>query len=622
MSYINQTDYKVVLPQGAVSLPWTIPNPNANVDAFGRPRASSPHTFFNSDFEYDASPLWFVSSLVGTGTVAKTSGESSVLLSTGGTALGAGAVYQSKQYFRYEPGKARFIIHSGYIGAQKTGVTSRIGNFDTNNGVYFEMDGALGMSVNQRSNTSGSVVNTRVLQANWNIDKMDGTGSSGVTLDFSKTQLFWIDFQWMGTGHVRFGFFVNGSNVAVHEIYNNNVFTSPYTNTATLPVRWEIFNTTGGAASSTNIKCVCNSLVNEGSPELAPSYIRYTASNAKNSVAVDGTEVPILSISPRLAFMGLPNRVHNVMEQLAVACVGGNSAFYKLIYNGTLTGASFQNVDTNSNMTYDTAATSISGGIVVASGYATSAAQMISESLDKLKLPLTVNYDATVADVYSVVCTSVPNSTNATCTATLTSTAWNAVALELRTLPSGVASVGGAHNAESAGATTLTATYSPTAGNAAVVVFNTGAAVTALVVKDNLGNTLIAGPTSGTLAQFYQFPIPSGVTGYIATWTTARQASIAVQEYSGVVSVNTNPTPNTAGATSATASITSLMLSAADFLVVGFGDVASNTLTGTVGNQRQQTLGSATTAPIVLMDAVPAPGISNCSAKLSWIELR
>ena len=112
------------------------------------------------------------------------------------------------------------------------------------------------------------------------------------------------------------------------------------------------------------------------------------------------------------------------------------------------------------------------------------------------------------------------------------------------------------------------------------------------------------------------------MTGYIATWTTARQASIAVQEYSGVVSVNTSPTPNTAGATSATASITSLMLSAADFLVVGFGDVASNTLTGTVGNQRQQTLGSATTAPIVLMDAVPALGISNCSAKLSWIELR
>lgn len=620
MAYLNQTDYKVVLPQGTVGLPWTIPNPNANNDSFGRPRSSAPRTFFNKAFEYDAEPLWFVSALTGSGSVARTPGESSVLLSTGGTVAGSGAIYQTKQYFHYEPGKGRMVIFSGYMGAKNLNVRQRVGNFDTNNGVYFEMDGTLGASVNQRSNTSGSVVNTQILQANWNIDRFDGTGPSGVTLNFANTQLFWIDFQWMGTGHTRFGFFVNGYMQACHEVYNDNIITSPYTNSASLPMRCEIINT-GTAASSASMKWVCCSLINEGSPEEAPSYLRFTASTGTNFVSVV-TSTPILSIQPKLTFAGSVNRVELVMEQLATACVGGNSAFYQLVYNGTLTGASFSSVDPNSGVNVDTSATSISGGTVVATGYATTGAQMISESLDKLVLPFTLDYTGTIPDTYTLVCKSIPVSSAATCTATLTSTAWNAAALELRTGLSGIASVGGAHNSESAGATTLTATYSPTAGNAAVVVFNTGAAVTALVVKDNLGNTLIAGPTSGTLAQFYQFPIPSGVTGYIATWTTARQASIAVQEYSGVVSVNTNPTPNTAGATSATASITSLMLSAADFLVVGFGNVASNTLTGTVGNQRQQTLGSATTAPIVLMDAVPAPGISNCSAKLSWIELR
>ena len=401
---------------------WLIANAGANNDAFGRPRSSAPKTFFNSDFEYDASPLWFVSSSVGTGSVEKTSGEASILLSTGGTASGAGVVYQTKQYFRYEPGKGRFVVFSGYIGAQSANTRQRLGNFDSNNGVFFEMDGTLGMSVNQRSNTSGSVVDTKYLQMNWNIDCMNGTGPSGVTLDFSKTQLMWIDFQWMGTGHSRFGFFVNGYMVAAHDIYNDNVITSPYTNTATLPMRAEIFNT-GVAAGSTNMKWICCSLVNEGSPEIAPSYLRFTASNNTTSIAVAGTPIPILSIQPKTTFASQPNRIHNVMEQLAVECVGGNSCFYELVYNGTLTGASFVSVDPNSGMNYDTAATAISGGTVVASGYATSASQMIFEALDKLQLPFTLDYTGTIPDTYSIVCQTVPGIGPTTSGLTFTSSA-------------------------------------------------------------------------------------------------------------------------------------------------------------------------------------------------------
>ena len=594
-------------------LPWQLQYPAAAQDSFGRTRTSAPKTFFNSDFEFDTNPLWFVSSIVGTGSVAKTSGESSLTLSTGGTASGAGVVYQTKQYFRYEPGKGRFLVFSGYIGAQTNNVRSRMGNFDSNNGVFFEIDGTLGASVNQRSNTSGSVVDTKIAQTNWNVDKFDGTGVSGVTLDFSKTQLMWIDYQWMGTGHTRWGFFVNGYMMACHEVYNDNTIVSPYTNTACLPMRAEIFNT-GIVASASTLKWVCCSLVNEGSPEIAPSYISFRADNGINFSPISSTLTPILSIQPKLMFAGIANRVHMMLDKLGVAALGGSNIFYQLVYNGTLTGASFQSVDPNSCINFDTSATSISGGTIVLSGYATSLSQMIEESLEKVVLPFTLDYNGVNPDTWTLVCQATPASTNATCTATLTSALWNAVSIELK----GGVAVGGAHNAESAGATTLSVTYSPTMGNAAIIMFNSGA-VTGLVVKDNLGNTLSAGPTSGTLASFYQFPVPAGVTSYVATWTTARQAGIAVEEYSGVSSINAALPGNTASATSATASITTAMERPTYTLVVGLG--STNILTGTVGNVRQS-IASGATSLLLLMDNTVVAGQSNVSGKISWIELR
>jgi hypothetical protein len=364
---------------------------------------SAPKTFFNSDFEYDINPLWFVSSIVGTGSVAKTAGESSLTLSTGGTASGAGVAYQTTQYFRYEPGKGRFVVFSGLIGAATNNVRSRMGNFDSSNGVFFEMADGLGASVNQRSNVSGSVVDTKVLQTNWSIDKFDGTGPSGVTLDFSKTQLFWVDFQWMGTGHTRFGFFVNGFAMACHEIYNDNVITSPYTNTACLPMRAEIFNT-GIAASTTTMKWVCCSLVNEGSPEIAPSFIQFTADNGSTLVAVaNGTLKPVLSIQPKLTFAGQVNRVHILLKRLAVQAFT-QTVYWRLVYNGTLTGASFASVDANSCVNEDTAATALSGGTVVASGYATApSAGVMTEDLEKVVVPFTLDLNGANPSTYTVL---------------------------------------------------------------------------------------------------------------------------------------------------------------------------------------------------------------------------
>jgi hypothetical protein len=46
------------------------------------------------------------------------------------------------------------------------------------------------MQVVRRSSTSGGVVDDAINQADWNLDKLDGTGASGVTLDVTKVFIF------------------------------------------------------------------------------------------------------------------------------------------------------------------------------------------------------------------------------------------------------------------------------------------------------------------------------------------------------------------------------------------------------------------------------------------------
>jgi len=84
-------------------------------------------------------------------------------------------------------------------------------------------------------------INTRYPQSSWNIDKMDGTGASLMTLDLTKMQMFYMDFTWYGAGAIRFGFKDNrGQVVYCHRIPGNNVNTEAYMRSGNLVARYEV----------------------------------------------------------------------------------------------------------------------------------------------------------------------------------------------------------------------------------------------------------------------------------------------------------------------------------------------------------------------------------------------
>lgn len=154
--------------------------------------------------------------------------------------------------------------------------------FESINGVY---------GVNIRSNTSGTPTDTFVPQANWNLDKVDGTGPSGKTVDFTKAQIYVIDYEWLGVGRVRFGIVTNGGITYVHQFTHFNVLTTVYMSLPNLPLQYEIINDGTGPAST--LTGICSTVMSEGTGQDG------------SLKGLNGTTVSSLSAGTTYALIGL-----------------------------------------------------------------------------------------------------------------------------------------------------------------------------------------------------------------------------------------------------------------------------------------------------------------------------
>ena len=108
----------------------------------------------------------------------------------------------------------------------------------------------------------------RVPQTEWNVDKLDGKGPSGYTLDPALMQMAYIDYTWYGAGFIRFGFRgTEGNIVYCHKMPNNNRNTEAYMRSGNLPARYEAINS---PFFSTKLKAGSSGIVGSA---LAPSMI-------------------------------------------------------------------------------------------------------------------------------------------------------------------------------------------------------------------------------------------------------------------------------------------------------------------------------------------------------------
>lgn len=361
------------------------------VDAFGRARVSNPLTLFDSSHRYRDNNLWSTSNTAG-GTYAFSTNEGLVNLNVS-TASNAEVVRETTKVFSYQPGKSLQIMNTFVFNAAKANLRQRVGYFGVNNGFYLELDGADGTTLYlvQRSSVSGSVVETRVAQSDWNIDKLDGTGASLLTLDISKAQILWMDIEWLGVGCVRMGFVVDGKFIHCHTFFHSNLITTTYITTASLPCRYEIKNT-GTTTSSSTLKQICSSVISEGGYELRGLQQAVgTAIGSPRDLTTVNTYYPVISIRLKTS----PDRLDAIVILTAISLLGiTNNANYnwQVVASGTTTGGTWVSAGTDSAVEYNITGTSFTGGRVLASGWTNGSAQgstpvdILKEALFKFQL--------------------------------------------------------------------------------------------------------------------------------------------------------------------------------------------------------------------------------------------
>jgi hypothetical protein len=274
---------------------------------------------------------------------------------------------QTFRWFNYQPGKSQLILFTGVFGASATGITKRIGLLNDNNGLFFEQTSS-GMAVVRRTFTSGSSVNNSVAQSSWNLDKMDGTGVSGITLDFTKTQIMIIDFEWLGVGRVRYGWVVDGIIYYCHEMNNANSLSLVYISTPNLPIRYEIVNDgTGGVSSLVQI---CSTVISEGGLTNTGLSLAITRGSTA-LITLNNTNIyPLIAIQLKSGYLSSSVKP----TSMYINCPSTASYVWYLMVNPTVTGTALSFTDvTNSSIqaqTNTTNATTVSGGTLLASGCA------------------------------------------------------------------------------------------------------------------------------------------------------------------------------------------------------------------------------------------------------------
>ena len=264
----------------------------------------------------------------------------------------------------------------------KQGLTQKVGYYGEDNGFYVQLaDNTL--SFVRRSSVTGSLVETVVNQADWNFDKMDGTGPSGVTLDITKAQILWMDMEWLGVGSVRMGFVINGQFIVCHTFQHANIITTTYITTASLPLRYEIENTSGTSGNST-LKQICSTVLSEGGYQLRGLQQAIgTVITSPYELTTAGTFYPVGSI--RLKTSSLDAIV--ILTALSILGTGNNYNYnWQVVAGGSITGGSWVSAGADSSVEYNITGTAytLGTGRILASGFMASNNQS-SGSTDILK---------------------------------------------------------------------------------------------------------------------------------------------------------------------------------------------------------------------------------------------
>ena len=337
------------------------------------------------------------------------------------TASGDRVVHQTRQYHPYIAGTSNKFLITYKMNDAKANLQQLVGCFDDDNGIFFRMNGLTPEVVIRKGGVDSEVIP----RIEWNKDRLDGSmnehNPSGITIDFSKCHILFIDYQWLGVGRVRIGFVINGLLHYVHEFNHANTTTEVYMYGAAMPVRWEIKNV-GATATASTLNAICAGVYCEGSDNEIGFTVSVSTDGTAQTVTNSTDGQCLLAIRMKNSINGLPVRVLSRLKEWSLFAT--NDVQYKVImfndsakFNGTPT---WNSVPGRSACEFTKAVTMASGwasdnnysviidGFVqgaVGSGSGTNSLRQI----DNINNTICQNYDSSGSTILAIVAYKLTN---------------------------------------------------------------------------------------------------------------------------------------------------------------------------------------------------------------------
>jgi hypothetical protein len=381
---------------------------------------SQPFTLFDSQNRYSKNENFTDISMNGAN-VLYNSTDSTIDLSVANQSNST-AIRESKVVFPYQPGKSLLIMNtfafndiSGNNLLQRVGYYSNYGNatynapYNPKNGIFLE---ASGSSIYMCKANNSTV--TKVLKSSWNNYTFSGESPYFINLDITKAQIFWVDIEWLGVGSVRCGFVINGQFILAHTFHHANIESTTYMQTACLPIRYEIRNTTSGSGG--NLKKICSTVISEGGYENTSIVTHGGWDNSFNVISRDDSRIYVPIVSIRLKTGRFDSMV--IPSQLSVLLSTADNLHLKFMLNGDVSGIGihapyYRSVNEKSNVEYDISANVFSGGIEINSAYLYRNGTLNLSSRNDFHLQLGKSFDQSLTVYKSDVLTIVSSLVNA-----------------------------------------------------------------------------------------------------------------------------------------------------------------------------------------------------------------
>lgn len=378
------------------------PNESTILDSFGRMRVSQIEPLIDIKHQEDKRPELIDEELIGTGLSTYSATNSSVLMST--SANNDVVIRQTFQRLPYYAGKSQILQFTVSNFVNETNITKRIGGFSSNtttpfnstlDGIFFESSDDYYLVVMK----SGTEIQ-RVARRQWT-DPMDGNGDSQINLDFTKSQILLIDFQYLGVGIIRFMVSVMGRSLILLIYHHENNGTSTYMTHCNQPLRYEIRQTGVGSGSMEMICCAAGT---EGTTHDV---------GLENSINMEITQVDADSTVNTYALCGIQlNSIvaHIHIQTISVLAVTNDNFLWSLRRNPTIAGTfTYSAYNSRVNTAVGSGNTNIvTGGDILLSGYANarSATTITNETFMHLGIAIDGTLDEIVLCVRSLTNTA------------------------------------------------------------------------------------------------------------------------------------------------------------------------------------------------------------------------